>query len=453
MSAVFSGAIFVDDVTRDPVLTPHLEAARRAGYHAICAMPLLTASGEMIGSLATYFHKPHHPSERETRLIELYARQAAQFIDNARLHREIREADRHKGEFLAMLAHELRNPLAPILNALHLLRREEGEAASQAREVAERQVRHLARLVDDLLDVSRISSGKIQLRKGRVDLREAVTRAVESARPLITDRQHTLTVVLPDDPVLLEADEARLVQVLANLLNNAAKYTEPGGTIELQAGQHDGMIVARVRDNGIGVAPELLPRVFDLFTQADRSLDRSQGGLGVGLTLVRRLVEMHGGSVAASSAGVGQGSEFTIRLPIGAPESYQEPKRDGESADSSDSGELDSKRVLVVDDNIDGARILARLLQASGHLTALAHDGLSALELAQTHTPEVVLLDIGLPGMNGYQVAERLRDMEGVGDAVLIALTGYGQESDRRRAEEAGFDLHMTKPVDPETTS
>lgn len=451
VTAVISGGIVVEDATLDPVLAPHLVVARRAGYHAVCTTPLLTSGGEMVGAIATYFPKLHRPSSRETRMVELYARHAAQFIENARLYRERREADRRKDEFLAMLAHELRNPMAPILNALHLLREQGGgPAAEQAREVAERQVRHLARLVDDLLDVSRISSGKIHLRKGRVELGEIVARAVETARPLIAARRHELSVSLPDEPIPLEADTARLEQVLANLLNNAAKYTEPGGRLAIEARREGEAAVVRVRDNGIGIAPELLPRIFDLFTQADRSLDRSQGGLGIGLTLVRSLVELHGGSVTAASAGVGKGSEFVVRLPLGSPEALGETEGTGHPGPPPELVEARPKRVLVVEDNIDGARLMVRLLESSGHQTRVAHDGPSALDAAREQRPDVVLLDIGLPGMDGYQVAEQLRGMEGMERALLVALTGYGQDEDRQRSHEAGIDFHLIKPVGPE---
>ncbi|MBX6313005.1 MAG: response regulator, partial [Isosphaeraceae bacterium] len=395
---------------------------------------------------------PHHPSERETRLVELYARQAAEFIDNARLYREIREADRRKGEFLAMLAHELRNPLAPILNALHIMRLPDvdPEEVNRARDIAERQVRHLARLVDDLLDVSRINSGKIELRKGLTDLREVISRAVEVARPLIEARHHEFSVSLPEDPLPLEADTARLEQILSNLLNNAAKYTEPGGQITLVAERDGGDAVVRIRDTGIGIDPELLPHVFDMFTQADRSLDRSQGGLGIGLTLVRRLVELHGGSVTATSDGLGRGSEFIVRLPALAPGASLEPHDTGDEGQSPDNiGPTRSRRVLVVDDNVDGARILARLLAAIGYQVDVAHDGPSALQAAQAGRPEVILLDIGLPGMDGYEVARRIRGLEGLDQVLLVALTGYGQESDRIRASAAGFDHYLVKPVDP----
>ena len=446
VTAVISGGIVVADVPSDPILAPQLSAALHAGCQVVCSTPLLTCGGEPVGVIATYFPERHRPSERETRLVELYARQAAEFIDNARLYREIREADRCKGVFLAMLGHELRNPLAPILNALHLMRLPNIDRAEidQARDIAEWQARHLARLVDDLLDVSRINSGKIELRKGRVDLREAVSRAVETARPLIESRRHSLSVTVPDDPLPLEADAARLEQVLSNLLNNSAKYTEPGGQISLTVERDAGEFVIKVRDNGIGIDPELLPRVFDLFTQADQSLDRSQGGLGIGLTLVRRLVEMHGGSVSASSAGIGKGSEFVVRLP-GLDVAVTEEPQPGLEASKVKGRSL---RVLVVDDNIQSADSLARIVRLWGHDTRMANTGTEAPEIAQTFLPDVVLLDIGLPGMDGYAVARLLRAIPALNNVVLVAITGYGHEEDRRRSQEAGFDMHLVKPFD-----
>ena len=351
-----------------------------------------------------------------------------------------------------MLGHELRNPLAPILNALHVMRMPNVDQTSidAARDIAERQVKHLARLVDDLLDLSRIDSGKIELRKGRVDLREAVSRAVETTRPIIESRRHSLSVSLPDDPLPLEGDAARLEQVLSNLLNNAAKYTEPGGKVDLTVERQNGRFLVKVCDNGIGIAPELLPRVFDLFTQADCSLDRSQGGLGIGLTLVRSLVEMHGGRVAAHSEGTGRGSEFLIVLPAATPESAGPATDLPNPSPPASAGDLGLCRVLLVDDNVDGTRILAEVLRTSGYLVDLAHDGPAALEIARVSHPEVVFLDIGLPGMNGYEVARRLRRQQGFDNALLVALTGYGREADRIRAAEAGFDRHLVKPVEPE---
>ncbi|HWE37965.1 MAG TPA: response regulator [Isosphaeraceae bacterium] len=454
VTAVIGGGVVVEGAESDPVLAPHLPAARRAGYLAVCITPLLTSGGEPVGTIATYFPRPQRPTEGEARLVELYARQAAESIDNARLYRAIREADRQKGEFLAMLAHELRNPLAPLLHALHMLGSGVGAGpeCGPIRDVAERQARHLARLVDDLLDVSRISTGKIELRTGPVDLREAVARAAETARPLVESRRHKLTLSLPEGPLPLVADEARIEQVLANLLNNAAKYTEPGGRIWIEARRDGDDAVVRVRDTGVGIAPELLPRVFDLFAQAERSLDRSQGGLGIGLTLVRRLVELHGGSIVADSPGVGLGSEFVVRLPIRAadPEtSAPDEDRPGAVADAADAPP--PLHVLVVDDNADAARLLARLLEVNGHHAEVAYDGPTALERAQARPPDVVLLDIGLPGMDGYEVARKLRASVGLDRALLVALTGYGQEEDRRRSREAGMDVHLTKPVDPRT--
>jgi signal transduction histidine kinase/DNA-binding response OmpR family regulator len=452
-TAIIGGSIIVEDIRSDPVFAPHLAEALRAGYRALSATPLLSRSGGLIGTIATYFDRPHRPTERESRLVELYARQAAESIDNARLYREIRDADRRKGEFLAMLSHELRNPLAPILNALHYLRSPDSDAddVEQAREIAERQVRHLTRLVDDLLDVSRISSGKIQLRKETMDLHASVARAAEIARPLIDARRHELRIVLPPDPVRLVADSARVEQVLANLLNNAAKYTEPGGHIDLSAERIDKDVVVRVRDDGIGISPELLPRVFELFTQDERALDRSHGGLGIGLTLVKNLVELHGGSVSVSSEGPGRGSEFVVRLPLGSPSANGDAPRPQAAPEAPEEHDVPrSRRVLVVDDNLDGAGMLARLLKGWGHEVALTHDGPSALDVAPDFHPDVVLLDIGLPGMDGYEVARRLREIEPAERATLIALTGYGQGEDRRRSEEAGFHHHLVKPVDPQ---
>jgi signal transduction histidine kinase/CheY-like chemotaxis protein len=407
---------------------------------------------ELVVAITAHVHEPCRPMDHETRPVELYARRAAESIDTTRLDRETQEADRRKGEFLAMLGHELRNPLAPILNALHVMRLPGVSPCEvdQARGVAERQVRHLARLVDDLLDVSRVSRGKIDLRKGRVDLRNSVCRAVETVRPLIEARHHELTLTLPEEPLDLVADAARIDQVLACLLSNAAKYTEPGGRINLAAARDGDEAVVRVCDNGIGIEPDLLPHVFELFTQADRSLDRSQGGLGIGLTLVHRLVELHGGRVTACSAGIGRGSEFLVYLPLATAGCSIHDTADPHPAPGRATFVTQPRRVLVVDDNIDAARILARLLSADGHRVDVAHDGRKALEIAQVCAPEVVLLDIGLPELNGYEVASRIRSLAGLERVVLVALTGYGQAADRIRASAAGFDHHLVKPVDLE---
>jgi PAS domain S-box-containing protein len=358
---------------------------------------------------------------------------------------QLTEADHRKDEFLAMLSHELRNPLAPIRTALQVLKKSgvTHPLVEQARQMMERQVQHLVRLVDDLLDVSRITRGKIQLRKEPVELATVVALAVETCRPLIDARKHELTVALPPEPLWLNADLTRLAQVVGNLLNNAAKFTEEGGHIGLTAEQQDGEAVLRVRDNGIGMAPEVVARAFDLFAQGDTSLDRSQGGLGIGLTLVRSLVQMHGGSVQALSEGLGRGSEFIVRLPLA-------PARPTVQTPVAGKARRGSRRILIVDDNVDAVRSLALFLEMSGHEVRAAHNGPAALELAQTYQPDVVLLDIGMPGMDGYEVARRLRQAPGQEKVLLVALTGYGQEEDRRRSREATINHHLVKPTDPE---
>jgi PAS domain S-box-containing protein len=359
--------------------------------------------------------------------------------------RERAEADHRKDEFLAMLAHELRNPLSAISSTAQLFGRLETEAELVwAKEVVQRQVKHLSRLIDDLLDVSRIDRGKIVLRKEALDLMPVVAGAVETVRPLVEERRHELSVSVATGGVRVEADPLRLEQILVNLLTNAAKYTEAGGRISLSARRAGGEVVVAVADDGVGIAPELLPRVFDLFIQGDRTIARSEGGLGIGLTLAKKLAEMHGGSVAAASEGVGRGSEFTLRLPAFAAAPAPPTGPEGGPAPL---GRWTS-RVLVVDDNLDAAASLARFLKLLGHDVRTAHDGPSALELARVHRPQIVVLDIGLPGMDGYEVARRLR-MEEYGEgAVVIAASGYGKAEDRARSRAAGFDHHLVKPVD-----
>jgi signal transduction histidine kinase/FixJ family two-component response regulator len=362
-----------------------------------------------------------------------------------RLSDLLAEADR-RNEFLAMLAHELRNPLAPVQNALELMRLcpTDQLACEHAREIAAEQIRHLSRLVDDLVDASRITHGRIRLRKEIVDLAQIVNQSMESVRASIDTRRQRLSISLPQEPIRLEADPTRLVQVLSNLLNNAMKYTQDGGRIWLTAERDEREVMLRVRDTGIGMAPELLPRVFDLFTQGERGLDRSQGGLGIGLTLVKSLVEMHGGTVVGQSDGPGQGSEFIVRLPV----LHQAPQLPEPRAQAPEQpGNSLSRRILVVDDSIGTAETMARLLQLKGHDTRVAFDGPNAVKIAADFHPEVVLLDIGMPGMNGYQVAKQLRQLPGLEQTVLIALTGYGQDEDRRCSHEAGFHHHLVKPA------
>ena len=355
------------------------------------------------------------------------------------------DMDRRKDEFLAMLSHELRNPLAPISNAVKLLHRQkiDSPVQKQAYVLIERQVAQLNHMVDDLLEVSRITTGSVRLRLERVSVNTVVERALETAQPLITQRQHALVVSLSPQPIFLHADPARLEQVVVNLLTNAAKYTDKGGRVWMSVEAQDDVVVLRVRDSGMGIAPELLPRIFEMFTQAERSLDRSQGGLGIGLCLVQRLVELHGGSVSAGSV-LGQGSEFVVRLPI-----MQMPVLTSPSSDlNAPLLVARGRRVLVVDDNVDAAKSLATLLEMTGHDVRLAYDGFSAVDLAISYQPEVVLLDIGLPGLDGYEVAERIRRQDALKDTVLIALTGYGQDSDRQRSQKVGIDHHLLKPAD-----
>jgi PAS domain S-box-containing protein len=417
---------------------------KEKGYIRYDHLPLKTKNGERaeVEFVSNVYQVDHRP------IAQCNIRDIG---ERSRLERKTKEqaealADLHrrKDEFLAMLSHELRNPLAPIMNAVQLLglQKDEGQLQQQARTIIERQVGQLTRLVDDLLEVSRITTGRIHLHQERIALNGIVEHAVETVRPLIEQRRHALKLTLSPQPIWLYADAARLEQVVVNLLTNAAKYTDERGHIFLSVQQEGDEAVLRVRDSGVGIAPELLPRIFDLFTQAERSLDRSQGGLGIGLCLVQRLVEMHRGRVEANSS-LGRGSEFVVRLPVVLTPALS-PSPSTEKAQPTGP----SLRVLVVDDNADAAQTLAMLLKASGHNVRTAHDGPTALEAALDYRPNVVLLDLGLPGMNGIEVAKRLRQQPVLGKVVLVAMTGYGQEADRRRSLEAGFDHHLVKPAD-----
>ncbi|GAA3947065.1 PAS domain S-box protein [Allohahella marinimesophila] len=359
---------------------------------------------------------------------------------------ELADADRHKDEFLAMLAHELRNPLAPVFNALELIRHlgDESQTQHDARGVIERQVRHLARLVDDLTEVSRISSGRIRLNRERVTVNELVERAVERVRPLIERKRQTLMLHFSSAELFLFADATRLEQAFGNLLNNASKYSSADTEIRLSVTQIESETEIRVKDEGVGIEEELLPRIFDLFTQGDKSLDRSEGGLGIGLALVKNLIDLHGGSITAKSEGSDLGSEFVVRLPL-------DRRREREAApeiEKQPAETLESMRILVVDDNTDAAHVTAMLLDMWGHEVRTAHDGTAALEMADSFMPQVVLLDIGLPLMDGYEVATRLRSQPAFSRILLVAMTGYGQEEDRRLSRNAGFDEHLVKPVE-----
>lgn len=365
--------------------------------------------------------------------------------DNLRvLAADLSENDRRKNEFLATLAHELRNPLAPMSNMLEVLKRSDGngEILKRAHETIERQLGQMVRLVDDLLDLNRITHDRLELRRSEVELSSVIQQAVEVARPLIDAAGHELTVELPDEPIYLNADRTRLAQVFGNLLNNSSKYTKAEGRISLKAKRVDDEVVVTVRDNGAGIPPDKLDSIFDMFMQVERTSDRSQGGLGIGLTLVKRLVDMHGGSIEPRSKGEGLGSEFIVRLPVLS-------KPSTASQDGSESTRTTpTRRVLIVDDNRDSADSLAMLMQITNNEAYLAHDGVEAVEAIEKHRPEVVLLDIGLPKLDGHEVCRRVRKEPWGKDIVIIALTGWGQESDRQKSQEAGFDGHLVKPID-----
>jgi PAS domain S-box-containing protein len=379
------------------------------------------------------------------------ADRAAIAIDNAELYRELRDADRRKDEFLATLAHELRNPLAPIRNGLQVMRLAglDGETVLEARNMMERQLNQMVRLVDDLMDVSRITRNKLDLKKQRVDLADVIESAVETSRPLIEQAGHEFSLTLPPIPVYLNADATRLAQVFSNLLNNSAKYTNSGGRIRLIAEIRGEEVTVRVQDNGLGIPSDALPRLFQMFSQVDRNMERAQGGLGIGLTLVRRLVEMHGGTVEAHSDGPGRGSEFVVRLPWTKEETMgnQTPTTEDNSAKTS------KRRILIVDDNQDSATSLGIMLKLMGNETRTAHDGLAAIETASAFLPDIILLDIGLPKLNGYEACRRIREQPWSRGMVIVALTGWGQEEDRRRSADAGFDHHMVKPVELDALS
>ncbi|QDV37747.1 PAS domain S-box protein [Tautonia plasticadhaerens] len=444
--------VVFDLAEADPATAPQgadrLARLRGLGIRSYLCVPLLSR-GRVIGGmtfLSSSARRRFGPAELQ--VAQNLAERVTAAIENAQLYRTLQEQDRRKDEFLATLAHELRNPLAPIRNGLQILRMDgdTAEVAGETLSMMDRQLRHITHLVDDLMDVARVSSGKVALRLERVPLRAIVDAAVETNRQSIEEAGHELGLRIPREPLVVEGDRTRLVQVLANLLNNAAKYTPQGGRISLGVARDDGHAVIKVADTGVGIPPEMLPKVFGMFTQVGTSLERSQGGLGIGLTLVKRLVEMHGGTVAAESPGPGQGSTFIVRIPLAA-----------EAAALADIPPVAAAApaghrpdILVVDDNRDSAVTLARLLKMRGHRVKVAHDGPEALRLLATYRPQLILLDLGLPGMSGYEVARRIRESTELVGVTLAALTGWGQEEDRRRTREVGFDHHLVKPADPD---
>jgi PAS domain S-box-containing protein len=428
---------------------PNTQALKPLGIRAYACNPLL-AGGRLLGTLAFASRDKDQFDDEEVAFIETICHYVTVACERLRLLNELKESGTRKDEFLAMLAHELRNPLAPIRSAVQVLHVKGSTVpdARWSRAVIDRQLQHLTRLVDDLLDISRITRNKLVLRTSSIELAEVITGAVESSRPLIEQCGHELTVSLAPEPVFVEGDAVRLSQVFQNLLNNAAKYTERGGRISLTAERQGDDVVVRVKDTGVGIPREVLPRLFEMFYQADRSLERAQSGLGVGLALARRLVEAHGGRIEARSEGVGHGSEFIVRLPVLAQPVAMVPQ-----VGIQERNVITGLRILVADDNRDSADVFAMFLQMMGNEVQTAYDGLSAVAEAERFRPDAVLLDIGMPGLNGEDACRRIRSTSWGKDAVLIAVTGWDHEENRRRIVDAGFNAHLVKPVDPGTVA
>jgi signal transduction histidine kinase/ActR/RegA family two-component response regulator len=468
------GVVRSDDILQDPRYGKNEPYSGMPKGHlpvrSYLAAPVVSRSGEVIGGLFFGHPQPGVFTERSERLVSGIASQAAIAIDNARLfeaaqqqiaerrraeaklresEEALRDAHRRKDEFLATLAHELRNPLAPIRNAVEILRLTEADpaASASARALLERQLKQLVRLIDDLQDVSRITQGRLELRREKIDLAIALRMAVETSRPLIESRQHTLHVTAQPDAYFVDADATRIAQVFANLLNNSAKYSPAGSSITVQLSREGANAVTTIMDNGVGIPHAMLTRVFEMFERVDREPEVAQEGLGIGLTLVRRLVELHGGTVSAQSEGLNRGSTFVVRLPLSESASAPEAVRHT-AVEAKDSASR--RKILVVDDNRDSAMSLSLLLELDGHDVRRAYDGLEALQIAEDFRPQITLLDIGMPKLDGYGTARELRRREWAKDALLVALTGWGQQEDKRLAREAGFDHHMVKPVDPE---
>lgn len=431
---------FLDSVAQGE---EHRNIIRELGPRAVISVPLKIRDRivGVLGLVSCDASRRYTP--REVKLAENLAERVATAVDNSRLFHAVKEANRQKDEFLAMLAHELRNPLAAIRYAVALGQMSNGDSTSELFELIDRQTQNLAHLIDDLLDVSRISGDKVTLRKEQIEVAAIINRAVATVRPLMEQKHHELCLDLPDESMLLYVDPTRAEQIFANLLTNSGKYTPERGRVTVTAERHGREAVIRVADTGMGLPSEMIGRVFELFTQADRSLDRSEGGLGIGLTVAQKLAEMHGGTISADSEGLGKGATFTVRLPL-CNESGVNAEPTSPKTQLSDPAKY---RVLVVDDNRDTATSCAMLLKRMGHEVETAYDGLAAIEAARNYRPQVLFLDIGLPGMNGYEVARTLRE-EGFQNELIVAVSGYGQADDRRRSREAGFDRHLVKPID-----
>jgi PAS domain S-box-containing protein len=448
-AALLRESIVANDIQHSA--DPHVQLVKSWGLRTFACNPLL-AGNRLLGTLSFASRRRDRFDDDELEFLRTICHYVTVAYERVRLIQQLRDTDRRKDEFLATLAHELRNPLAPIRNSLHIMRLMSGDAASvtQARNMMERQLVQMVRLIDDLLDVSRVTRGKLDLRKERVDLASVISSAVETARPLIEAAGHELTIQLSEQPIFLDADPMRLAQVFANLLNNSAKYMDRGGRIWLTAERAQGHgerpeAVVAVRDSGVGIPPEALPRIFDMFAQVDQSLEKSQGGLGIGLTLVKRLVEMHGGTVEAHSEGAGKGSLFTARLPVVGARPVVQPA----AGENGVTRHRMCCRMLVADDNQDAAESMGMMLRLMGHEVRTVHDGIQAVDESAAFRPDIVLLDIGMPRLNGYDAARRIRAQDWGQRMILIALTGWGQEEDKRLAADAGFNQHFTKPVNP----
>ena len=443
--------VIVPDVLQADFMasTPDLQACVEADIRSVQSTPLISRTGRVLGILSTYRREPSEPVARELRMLDILGRQAADLIERVQAEESLRNADRRKDEFLMTLAHELRNPLAPVRSAVDFLKHKPtaDPELARARDVIDRHTSLMARLLDDLLDVGRITIDRLELRPERVDVGRLLADAVEMTSPLFERAKHELHLAVPVERIYLRGDPVRLGQAIGNLLNNACKYTTPHGHVWIHATLEGAELVITIKDTGIGIPADKLASIFDMFSQVDSSIERTQGGLGIGLHLSKRLVEMHGGTISAKSEGLGFGSEFTVRLP------YVEAIAESANAVTSVLGaeRRSAQRVLVVDDNEDAAVMLSTLLEIHGYETSIAHDGRTAIAAAESLRPEAILLDIGLPGLNGYDVALQIREQPWGTDIVLIAVTGWGQDSDRHRSRESGFDHHLVKPVDHES--
>jgi len=438
----------IDDLDREITVDEGAAMFDRIGVKAIICCPLVK-DGKLVAMMAVHQDVPRKWSAGDVALVEAVVERCWAHIERVRAMETLRETDRRKSEFLAVLAHELRNPLAPICNGIDMLRISAGNpvAAARVRDMMARQVAHMVHLINDLLDVARVNNGKVVLQPETVDLRQVLANAVEAGTAAIDAARHAIDVALPLEAVLFDADPVRLAQVLGNLLSNAVKYTPPGGRLHLSGQLRGEMVEIRLQDNGIGIPHAHLAAVFDMFTQVSRNLECARGGLGIGLSLVQRLVALHGGTVTAESPGLGLGSTFIVRLPARVAAGPATPVDGYEAGPAAALPPRAPLRILVADDNVDAADTMCALLDASGYVTRIAYDGAEALAIAQAFLPQLALLDLGMPRMDGFETARRMRAIPALEGTVLVAVTGWGAESDRDRSRAAGFDHHLLKPA------